>query len=169
MYQNTQHLANSKRKEMIEFVCINSCITLSLPNRQEQQPATLLRYNSSSFPNKTKSKSRTKKGWRGMNNKGGMETWRTIASNSAWWTLRWNRKSGWGPRSPSPPHAAPPRHEAPTATVAVGSQRAAVGEAFTLLRHLYDLCLNWEAAEMDKLNWIYVWALQKQGSNIQNI
>jgi len=26
-----------------------------------------------SFPNKTKSKSRTKKGWRGMNNKGGME------------------------------------------------------------------------------------------------
>ena len=48
MYQNTQHLANSKRKEMIEFVCINSCITLSLPNRQEQQPATLLRYNSSS-------------------------------------------------------------------------------------------------------------------------
>ena len=57
MYQNTQHLANSKRKEMIEFVCINSCITLSLPNRQEQQPATLLRYNSSSptrFPTKQK-------------------------------------------------------------------------------------------------------------------
>jgi hypothetical protein len=36
MYQNTQHLANSKRKEMIEFVCINSCITLSLPNRSQQ-------------------------------------------------------------------------------------------------------------------------------------
>ena len=169
MYQNTQHLANSKRKEMTECVCINSCITLSLPQSARTTASNSPPLQQLLVSQQNKKQIKNKTGWRGMNNKGGMETWRPIASNSAWWKLRWNRKSGWGPRSPSPPHAAPPPHEAPTATVAVGSQRAAVGEAFTLLRHLYDLCLNWEAAEMDKLNRIYVWALQKQGSNIQNI
>jgi len=103
MYQNTQHLANSKRKEMIEFVCINSCITLSLPNRQEQQPATLLRYNSSSFPNKTKSKSRTKQD-------GEAWTIRVAWRPGGRWLLTAHGESWGGTGSPGGGRGRPRRH-----------------------------------------------------------